>query len=123
MADVSPPLLGLRVFIVEDEYLLAEAIAEALEDAGANVIGPVGTTAEGLAVIATETRLPDLVILDVNLHGERSYPIADALICRSVPIIFLTGYGAEALDERYRVFPRLEKPFEQSDLFALLRQV
>jgi len=106
---------------VEDEYLLAETLCDALVAAGARVLGPIGTTAEALAFLERQDPPPDLVVLDVNLHGERSYPIADALIRRAIRLVFLTGYGREALDERYRGYPHCEKPFNESALMAVLQ--
>ena len=117
----SAPLAGRTVLVVEDEYLLAENLCEGLAAAGARVLGPIGTVAEALAFLEHQDDPPDRVVLDVNLHGERSYPIADALIRRAIRLVFVTGYGKEALDGRYRDFPHCEKPIDERALISLLR--
>jgi CheY-like chemotaxis protein len=118
MTNGAAALEGLRVLVVEDDYLVAQVLIELLEDAGAVVVGPVGWVDEALALIADRTNRFDGAVLDVNLHGSKSYPIADALAARSIKFIFATGYSAEALDEPYRHCPRCEKPFDQSALIA-----
>jgi hypothetical protein len=57
-----------------------------------------------------------VAVLDVNLNGQMSYPIADALAARGVPFVFSTGYHKDRLLERYRTFPALQKPFHLSEL-------
>lgn len=107
---------GLRVLVVEDTFLVAESIAATLQDEGYVVVGPVGRLAEGVRLAAYE-RL-DGALLDVNLAGERCFPIASTLKARDVPFAFLTGYGADGLPAEWRDVPRLAKPF---DLGALAR--
>jgi CheY-like chemotaxis protein len=64
----------------------------------------------------------DVAILDVNLKGETSYPVADVLELRKVPFLFATGYGTEAIPEKYRQRVVLQKPFKKQELEeALLR--
>jgi len=79
----TEPLLGRRVLLVEDEALVAMLIGDALSDAGAVVIGPFAAVAPALAAIADMP--PELAILDLNLGGESSLPIADDLVARGVP--------------------------------------
>jgi DNA-binding response OmpR family regulator len=69
---------GKRVLIVEDEYMIARDLALALEDAGAEVVGPAGTIQDALELIEDNDGI-DGAVLDVNLHGERIYPVADLL--------------------------------------------
>ena len=95
----TEPLLGRRVLLVEDEALVAMLIGDALSDAGAVVIGPFAAVAPALAAIADMP--PELAILDLNLGGESSLPIADDLVARGVPIIFASGYGNAGLPPRY----------------------
>lgn len=115
-----PSLEGCVILVVEDEFLVGEALAELLQDAGARVHGPFGWVDEALAFVEANDVPIDCAILDVNLHGEKSYPIADALVARDVPVVFATGYSADALDEPYRVHPRCEKPVDGRALLAML---
>lgn len=91
-----------------------------LQELGCNVIEIAAHTETALKSIAA-TKF-DVAILDVNLKGETSYPIADALALRKVPFLFATGYGIQAIPERYRQRAILQKPFRKQELQeALLR--
>jgi DNA-binding response OmpR family regulator len=111
---------GLRVLVVEDEVLLALSLEDDLRDAGLSMLGPYTTLERALQASRSEGF--DLALLDVNLHGEAVFPLADELIARNVPIVFLTGYGAADLPERFRALPRLQKPYEPSVLVRELRR-
>ena len=108
---------GRRILVVEDEYLIAADLGEALEECGALVVGPVPSVSAALRCIAEETAL-DGATLDVTLGQEKSYPVAEALRARGLPFVFLTGYGDRSLPDAFRDAPRCDKPF---DLRALLR--
>lgn len=84
-------LVGRKVLVVEDSYLIAEHVCAILDREGCEVLGPAGRLAAGLALAKGEA-LPDCAVLDVNLNGELCFPIARALAARRVPVIFLTGY-------------------------------
>ena len=98
----------------------SQVLCDILEDAGAEVLGPIGWLKDALAFIADNSAVLDCVILDLNLHEETSYPIADALMERKIPFVFATGYGADAVDSRYRSNARCEKPITTSALLAAL---
>jgi CheY-like chemotaxis protein len=127
MTDVSMtndrPLQGRRILVIEDDYLVAEIVSEMLQDAGAAVLGPFGWRDEALNFISHNSAGFDAALLDVNLHGQVSYPIADALIERDIHFAFATGYGAGVLEEAYRSYHRCEKPFQQKTLMAALSPV
>jgi hypothetical protein len=55
-------------------------------------------------------------VLDLNLGGCPTFPVADALKARGVPYIFASGYGAAGLIDGYLDEPILQKPFRQADL-------
>jgi len=105
---------GRRVLLVEDEMIVAWLLTEMLADLGFTVVGPAVSVNQALAMIDAEAI--DMAVLDVNLNGQMSYPIADALIARGVPFVFSTGYDKDRLLEGYRTFPVLQKPFHQSEL-------
>jgi len=65
----------------------------------------------------------DFVILDVNLDGTPSYPIADVLGKRGIPVIFATGYGVGGLETAYAGAPTLQKPFMRADLEAIVSRI
>lgn len=109
---------GLRVLVVEDELLVAMVVEEALRHTGCVVLGPLPRVAKAMEV-AREAPI-DVAILDVNLAGERVYPIADALIARDLPFIFMTGYGRDELPAQYKGRPTIAKPFKIDRLLSVL---
>jgi CheY-like chemotaxis protein len=116
--EVNSPLSGRRVLLVEDEIIVAWLLEDMLADLGCVVVGPAASVNQALAMIDTEAI--DAAVLDVNLNGQMSYPIADALAAHGVPFVFSTGYHKDRLLERYRTLPALQKPFHLSELTDML---
>ena len=98
-------LQGVRVLVVEDDFLLAETLTETLAEAGAVVLGPIGWLDEALAFVRQHGAELGGAVLDVNLHGQATYPVADLLLERGVRFVFVTGYDRGALEPAYRGFP------------------
>jgi len=115
------PLTGLRVLVVEDESLVAMLVEDTLREAGCEVMGPAGTVEDALRLLADER--PDAAVLDLNLAGESSIPVADRLADFGVPFVVATGYGAAGLPPKHRAAPVLAKPYDPADLRAALRRV
>ena len=107
-----------RVLVVEDEYLIRMLLEDMLADLGYGVAAAVGTVAEASA-FATSGDF-NAAILDVNLDGQEIFPVADILAGRSLPFVFVTGYGERSLPDRYRDRPALQKPFQAEQLSATL---
>ena len=118
-AKPQPSLSGRRVLVVEDEFFLADDLAQAVAQLGAEVIGPVPTRKEALALLAAAGRI-DLAVLDINLEDEAVFPIADALAEQGVPFLFATGYDQTSIPARYQHVPRWEKPFDPQSLAQVL---
>ena len=114
-------LRGCRVLVVEDEVLVCWLLEEMLAELECKVVGPAVRVSQALAMVGTEAI--DLAILDVNLNGEKSYAVADALAARRVPFVFSTGYAADSMPEKYRSSLTLQKPYSQSDLSAALTKL
>jgi len=112
-------LCGRRILIVEDEYLIACEIADALVEAGAFVVGPVARIDDALKLLETGSPL-DGAVLDIHLQGDTSFPLADALAAQGVPVVFATGYGSEGIPERYREIRRCEKPVDAATVMRVL---
>ena len=110
MAEPLPAamLAGLRLLVVEDDYMIADELRQELSRAGAVVVGPVATAAEALALVAAGGL--DGAVLDVNLAGERGFAVADALRARGVPFVFATGYDRSVIPAAYADVPYCEKP-------------
>lgn len=115
-------LAGCRVLVVEDEYLLADDLAQELKKAGAQVIGPFGHLEQAIARAREEKRI-DAALLDLNLGGVAAFPLADELAGRNVAVIFTTGYDALSIPQRYADVPTCVKPVSPSRLIAMLRGV
>jgi CheY-like chemotaxis protein len=111
-------LAGRRVLLIEDEMLVLMALEDMMGDFGCTSITVAGNLEDALAVVAAEPF--DLATLDVNLNGQRSYPIADALNDAGVPFAFSTGYGGHGVDEGYGVHPVIDKPFDGPQLEQVL---
>jgi CheY-like chemotaxis protein len=107
-----------RVLVVEDEYLIRMLLEDMLADLGYGVAAAVGTVAEASA-LATSGDF-NVAILDVNLDGQEIFPVADILAGRSLPFVFVTGYGERSLPDRYRDRPALQKPFQVEQLSTTL---
>ncbi len=103
-----------RILLVEDETMIAMLVEDMLEDLGHNLAAVTGRLEEALTLIGSEAF--DLAILDLNLGGILTYPVADVLREKSIPFIFATGYGSSGLKEAYSDLPTLQKPFNQEDL-------
>lgn len=111
----------MRVLIVEDEPVIGLALEDILESFGWKSAGIASRVVQALDLL--ETAMPDAAILDVNLHGEKSYSIADALAHRRVPYVFATGYGDAEHPERHRGVPTVTKPYSIDDVRLALLQI
>ena len=111
--DGEPP--ALRILIVDDDDLLVELFIDALADQAIHIIGPARTLSAALH-FATHEPI-DVGLLDVNVGGALVTPVADKLLERNVPFLFVTGYGALS-DARFGKILTLKKPFMIDDLFG-----
>ncbi len=114
-------LNGQRVLVAEDQYLIAEDMRRAVVALGGEVLGPVGQVAAAAEML--ERDRPDLALLDINLHGETIYDVAEQLRAAKVPMIFATGYGAPDIKPGFTDAVRLEKPVTAEALAAAARSL
>lgn len=112
---------GRRVLVVEDEYLIALTIEELLKDLGVEVVGPASSLTAAMRL--TQGTPIHAAILDVNIRGGTSYPVADVLAEKGIPFIFCSGYGDWAIEERHRTRPRLAKPYSAGTLEAMVLEL
>lgn len=101
-------LSGARILIVEDEFYLADDLACALKEAGAEVLGPAATLSEAQAYV--DRNGFDCAILNMNLRGDLAFPVADRLAAGGIPFLIVTGYSSASLPERFAEVRRIEKP-------------
>ena len=112
----SNPLQGLRMLVVEDEAMIAMLVEDMLAELGCTVIDIAGTVEQGLRLAEPGKTSIDAAILDVNIGGEKVFPVADALAAHGVPFVFATGYGSAGIDARYENRPVIAKPFRRETL-------
>src|ERR1700738_2624924 len=105
---------GNRVLLVEDEILVAMMMRDTLTELGLSVIGPFSRLSE--AMIAAVHAEIDAGIIDINLGGEFVSPVADVLVARNIPFVFVTGYGVESIEPRFGGVPMIKKPVQRQAL-------
>ncbi len=116
-------LQGRLILVVEDEPLVAMAVAQTLKRLGCEVLGPAGSLAEARDLAAAAAERLDAAVLDMNLQGEPALPVAQLLADRGVPVIWATGYGElPPGSETGGITQTLRKPVGQGDLETALRQ-
>jgi CheY-like chemotaxis protein len=102
-----------RILVVEDEAMISMLLEDMVLDFGGEIVGPVAKFDDALE-LAHKAEF-GVAVLDLNLNGTLSYPIAEVIRERGIPVIFATGYGADGLLDRFRDCPTLQKPFSQQD--------
>lgn len=118
MAGESTVRRVRRVLVVEDEIIVGMLVEDMLQELGYEVAA-LSTHLDQAVKLARDTDI-DFAVLDLNLNGHMSYPVADALRERGLPFIFATGYGAKILVPPYTGTPTLQKPFHLDELHRIL---
>ena len=103
-----------RVLVVEDEVLVAMLIEDMLRELGCEITGLSSSLED--AVERARTATFDFAVLDVNLNGRLSFPVAEVVRGRGLPFVFATGYGAKILAQAPFDVPVLQKPFGREEL-------
>jgi CheY-like chemotaxis protein len=119
--EAAQGLAGKRILVVEDEVIVAMLIEDILSDQGATIVGPAARVAKALELLAEDE--VDAAVLDVNLAGEMTTPVAEELRRRGIPFAFATGYGAAGVPEGFAGQPLLQKPFQEHDLNRVMAEV
>lgn len=106
------------VLVVEDETLVAMLLEDMLLDIGCHSVEVAAHLEDGIQKAKHDEF--SFAILDVNLGGSQSFPIADILRQRGIPFFFATGYGIAGVLPPYRDAPILQKPFRFAELEAVI---
>jgi two-component SAPR family response regulator len=120
MSADSSSLEGLRVFIVEDEALVAMNLEMILEDLGCLVVGPAMRFDRAEEMVDGDLAA-DIAILDVNVSGKQVFPLAHRLADR-MPVIFATGYDQSGIPAEWHSRPMLQKPYTSDEVMRVLSQ-
>lgn len=111
-------LSGRRVLVIEDEMLILMMIEDMLADLGCDSVAVASKIGPAISLI--EGQDFDTAMLDMNLNGIESYPVADALKARDVPYFFSTGNSLTNMKDGYRDQDVLKKPFTFEQLSNML---
>lgn len=114
-------LSGRRVLVIEDEMLVLIMIEDMLADLGCKSVASAATVEKALALISAQVF--DVALLDMNLNGNDSHPVAEALVARGVPFVYSTGNTGRGLREGHFNQPVLKKPFKYEELAAILSRL
>jgi CheY-like chemotaxis protein len=117
--EPARPFQGVKVLYLEDEVIVLMLHQQTLEGFGCVVRGCT-SLAEALEAVEQDTF--DVGILDVNMHGKPSFPVAELLLQRGVGVAFLSGYQSAALEKPWGDFPLCEKPCTEDDIRGLLQR-
>jgi len=120
-SDRDRLLGGLRILIIEDIGMVANALQTMLEELGCKVVGTAGRVAEADKFVRKEQI--DGVLLDLNLGGEYAFEITDILHERSIPFIIMSGYDVEQLCPELADEPQMPKPFDRKPLEEMILKV
>ena len=111
-------LIKPRVMIVEDEVLVSMMLEENLKDLGYDIVAVSDRLDDAMSKASNV--VADIAVLDVNLAGKLSYPVAGVLRSRGIPFIFATGYGTKGLPQEFSDCLVLAKPYSQRQLADFL---
>lgn len=111
-------LSGRRILVVEDEMLIVMMIEDMLFDLGCRSVTAAATVGRALALI--NAQVFDAALLDMNLNGNDSDPVAEALAARGIPFVYSTGNTGQSLKHGYSDRPVLRKPFKFEELAAMI---
>jgi PAS domain S-box-containing protein len=113
---------GTRILVVEDNALIAAEMADHLDMLGCTVVGPAGSLDEAVRLVTTEA--VDVAILDVDLRGQRVYPVADLALSMGIPITFCTGFSTlSELSQRWPGADIVQKPVSHDDIERALARL
>lgn len=110
---------GPKVLIVEDEWLLADHYASILRDAGYRIVGPAPALDEAIELLSMTD--VDVALVDINLRGTLSYPLAERLATQQVPFAFVTGYHPADVPPALAQQPLVRKPVRPAELLGVVQ--
>jgi CheY-like chemotaxis protein len=119
--NVTPPLTGRRILVVEDSPVVGPFTVDILGELGCEVVGPAPNMAAARALL--EEGGFDAALMDVHIRGERVFPLCEMLSARSIPFVFTSGYADWHMPEKWRDRPRLQKPYTLDQVEQALREL
>lgn len=111
-------LCGQRILVVEDETLISIMIESMLEDLGCESVTAAATIHKAVALV--NEQVFDAAMLDMNMSGNTSHSVAEALVVRGVPFIYCSGNNSQKVGDVLHPRPVLKKPFREEELATIL---
>lgn len=113
---------GLRVFIVEDEAILLCDLEDMVTHMGLQIVGSATSLDQAIKLVSSGLEI-DVALLDMNLNGESSDPVADLLLEKGAGLLFVSGYGRHGLSDRFSDCHVLQKPYDETKLSNALQRL
>lgn len=121
MSGLNGGLRGRRVMVLEDDVLIAMDMEDFLLGEGCQVVGPISNVEAALETV--ETGELDGAVVDLNLRGELSVPVIEALKSRGLPVIVCSGYAElTGVQDMLKDVPMVPKPCDFQALSRLLAE-
>jgi CheY-like chemotaxis protein len=114
-------LSGRRVLVVEDKTLVLIMIEDMLADLGCKSVTSAATVDKALALI--NEQIFDVAMLDMNLNGNDSHVVAEALAASGIPFLYSTGNTSGISRDGFSDRPVLKKTFKYEELVATLARL
>ncbi len=121
MAGDMMRILPMRILIVEDEPMIAMLLEDTLDMLGHEVAGTAESVEAAIALIDADAI--DAAIVDINLNGEKAWPVAEALTSASIPFAISSGAADSEIPQQYAGAPLLKKPYMIADIEAVLEEL
>jgi len=112
-------LQSISVLLVEDDAIMAIDVTGLIEMAGGRVVGPAYSLSQGFRWL-DESRF-DCALLDVSLHGDLVFELADAIVARGIPVVFLTAHSPNIAPMHHRERRLVHKPFSSISLIRAIQ--
>jgi len=120
MAD-DQRLAGLRALVIEDEYFVADDLKHILKRHGADHFKLSGSIEDAIRRVRENGF--ELALLDINIHGEMAFRLADEFKRRQVSFGFVSGYERSAIPDRFASTPLLTKPYSAAELVSYVQRL
>lgn len=114
-------LAGRRLLVVEDEMLILMTLEDMLADLGCESVTAASSVEGAIALLDVDSF--DAALLDVNLNGHKSAPVADRLVVRGIPFVVATGNGSRNMGDSFEGKLVLTKPFRYEQLVQILERL
>jgi DNA-binding response OmpR family regulator len=111
---------GIRILILEDDPWIATDLQSILEAEGHEIVDSLGSLDEAYRHLDDEF---DCALLDIDVIGGKSFGVAEALIERRIPFVFVSASQPSDLPQTLRQAAFVAKPFEERTLLESVEDI